>query len=335
MTQYVISNNVNTTLAAALASGSTTISLASSANLPTLAAGQIMPITLNDAATGLNYEICYVTAISGTTLTVTRGQEGTSALNWSVGDYAYCAFTAGTAATSFGNPNNTFQVAAAAAPNMAPQTGQIQSGATTYAIDTGSANTYQVAYSPAITSVSDGMRLRFKTKTANTGASTFAPNAVASAPIWGAAHSALQGGEIIANSDVEVVWNSSLNTTGAWVLLASTGGAEQIAPATQSNHAVNRGQFASSQAGNGYQKLPGGLIIQWGSVTTSASNDVGVTFPIAFPNNAFSVTLGNVTGSGGFFNGFNTLTQSGFQAASWVNNTTRGSTVVNWMAIGN
>ncbi|VWC79224.1 putative exported phage protein [Burkholderia aenigmatica] len=93
--------------------------------------------------------------------------------------------------------------------------------------------------------------------------------------------------------------------------------------------------FASPSAASGYQQLPSGLIIQWGSVTTSASNDVGVTFPIAFPNNARAVTLGNVTGSGGFFNGFNALTLSGFQAASWVNNTTRGSTVVNWMAIGN
>lgn len=92
--------------------------------------------------------------------------------------------------------------------------------------------------------------------------------------------------------------------------------------------------FASSLAGTGYQQLPSGLIIQWGSVTTSASNDVGVTFPIAFPYNAFAVVLGNVTAGGGFFNGFNTLTKIGFQAASWANNTQRGSTVVNWLAIG-
>ncbi len=93
--------------------------------------------------------------------------------------------------------------------------------------------------------------------------------------------------------------------------------------------------FAASMGPNGVQPLPSGWLFQWGSVTTSASNDVGVTFPLAFPNNAYAVTLGNVTGSGGFFNGFNTLNKLGFQAASWVNNTTRGSTVVNWMAIGN
>ncbi|SDH09028.1 hypothetical protein SAMN05216466_10763 [Paraburkholderia phenazinium] len=101
MAQFVIANNVNTQLAAALpasGAGSTTVVLASSTNLPPLntAIGQQMPLTLNDAATGAIYEIVYVTAISGATLTVLRGQEGTSALNWNVGDFAFCGPTAGT-----------------------------------------------------------------------------------------------------------------------------------------------------------------------------------------------------------------------------------------------
>jgi hypothetical protein len=124
MTQYVIANNVNTQLAAAAASGATTLTLASSANLPTLSAGQVMPLTLNDAATGNLYEVVYVTAISGVTLTVTRAQEGTGALNWSLGDYAYCAPTAGTVATALGNPNNVFAVAPATASQHAVQFGQ-------------------------------------------------------------------------------------------------------------------------------------------------------------------------------------------------------------------
>lgn len=38
-----------------------------------------------------------------------------------------------------------------------------------------------------------------------------------------------------------------------------------------------------SLAGSGYQKLPGGLILQWTTGNTSASADVTWTFPIAFP----------------------------------------------------
>lgn len=125
MTQFVIADNVNTQLATAALSTATTLTLASSTNLPTLTTGQVMPLTLNDAATGGIYEVVYVTAISGVTLTVERAQEGTGALNWSLGDWAYCAPTAGTVATAFGNPNNVFQVAPAIASEDAVNLGQV------------------------------------------------------------------------------------------------------------------------------------------------------------------------------------------------------------------
>lgn len=98
MTAFVFANYVDTTLAAAASSTATSLSLSSSANLPVLGPGEVMPLTLNDAATGLVYEIVYVTAISGTTLTVLRGQEGTAAQNWSSGDYAFVSPTADTVA---------------------------------------------------------------------------------------------------------------------------------------------------------------------------------------------------------------------------------------------
>jgi len=83
-----------------------------------------MPLTLNDAATGQVYEVVYVTAISGVTLTVTRAREGTTAQNWNIGDFAFCAPTAGTLAPSQGNVANTFTVAPATASNHAMQFGQ-------------------------------------------------------------------------------------------------------------------------------------------------------------------------------------------------------------------
>lgn len=46
-------------------------------------------------------------------------------------------------------------------------------------------------------------------------------------------------------------------------------------------------EFGVSKAANGYQKLPSGIIIQWGtasqSVAASISNSLPVTLPIAFP----------------------------------------------------
>ena len=95
MSQFVFANNVNTTLAAGINSTATTITLTSSAHLPTLAAGEIFALTLNDAATQSVFEIVYVTAISGASLTVIRGQENTAAQSWLTNDYAYASNTAG------------------------------------------------------------------------------------------------------------------------------------------------------------------------------------------------------------------------------------------------
>lgn len=57
----------------------------------------------------------------------------------------------------------------------------------------------------------------------------------------------------------------------------------------------NEAQFGSSLAASGYQKLPSGLIVQWGSntFTSNGVNNQAVTFPIAFPNSCFIVNMGS------------------------------------------
>ena len=61
--------------------------------------------------------------------------------------------------------------------------------------------------------------------------------------------------------------------------------------------------FTSSKAANGYQKLPSGLIIQWGEVPSATyakgtNTTVSITFPLAFPTSlfisTFSITTKNV-----------------------------------------
>lgn len=56
--------------------------------------------------------------------------------------------------------------------------------------------------------------------------------------------------------------------------------------------------FVNSLSGNGYQKLPGGLILQWCSTTAYLSEGgKTVLFPIAFPNNCFVAIPAAVLGS--------------------------------------
>lgn len=58
-------------------------------------------------------------------------------------------------------------------------------------------------------------------------------------------------------------------------------------------------QMIRQKSENGYQKLPGGVIIQWGSYTSSiaASGGADITFPITFPNDVFSAVPGANSGS--------------------------------------
>jgi hypothetical protein len=83
---------------------------------------------------------------------------------------------------------------------------------------------------------------------------------------------------------------------------------------------------------NGYQYLAGGLLIQWGSVSTAGGSGT-ISFPIAFPNNAFSITTSyNRSSTSSAHTVYTTsLTQSQFTYAS---DSTSISNLY-WMAIGN
>ena len=48
-------------------------------------------------------------------------------------------------------------------------------------------------------------------------------------------------------------------------------------------------QFPNSLSQNGYQKLPGGLLIQWGTVAVPNSGSITVNFPVPFSANPFCI----------------------------------------------
>jgi len=99
MTTYLFANNASSTLAAPISSTATTVELAAGTGLlfPTPGAGQAFTLSLTDAATGKINEIMLCTARTADTLTVTRAQEGTTAVSWTTGDFANNFLTAGTA----------------------------------------------------------------------------------------------------------------------------------------------------------------------------------------------------------------------------------------------
>jgi hypothetical protein len=101
-------------------------------------------------------------------------------------------------------------------------------------------------------------------------------------------------------------------------------------------------QPIQSLAQNGYQRLPSGLIIQWGVQQSAVSTNSSVTFPIAFPNACFGVNFPSDSYGGG--NTYlrrwapNTVTLSGFSTVTDVF-TSNGAGLGNisksfWIAIG-
>lgn len=78
------------------------------------------------------------------------------------------------------------------------------------------------------------------------------------------------------------------------------GESDTVVEGLNSIYARKHVDFANSKNGNGYQKLPNGIIIQWGRVEFDRTDyiDRHVDFPIQFPNCCLSVNatmVGNYT----------------------------------------
>ena len=86
---------------------------------------------------------------------------------------------------------------------------QAQSGALVYAADTGAADAYAIAPSPAITAYAAGQVFRFFPANANTGASTLAVSGLATKAIIDMDGGALSGGELVTTGPAEVVYNGT------------------------------------------------------------------------------------------------------------------------------
>lgn len=123
MTILLFANNAHSSLAAPINSTDTTVTLLSGTGslFPSPTTGQGFKLTFNDLATGLLTEIVLCTARSGDTLTIVRGQEGTTAQSWLANDTAGMFYTAGS------EENNI-------------QLDQYQEGTYDNAVATGSAN---------------------------------------------------------------------------------------------------------------------------------------------------------------------------------------------------
>jgi len=115
--------------------------------------------------------------------------------------------------------------------------------------DTGAANAYTAVNATPLVAGTwvDGVVQQVKIAHANTGASTYAPDGLTAIPIYGLGLQPLQGGELALNGTA-VLMHATIPGVNSGnpicVLMECAGGAQQTAPATASQHAVQLGQVA-------------------------------------------------------------------------------------------
>lgn len=131
-------------------------------------------------------------------------------------------------------------------------------------------------------------------------------------------------------------------TTAASVPFSGVTGKPTTAAGYGITDAIATPDFTGSNqslAANGYQKLPGGLIAQWGKFSTSSGGASSITYPTPFPNAvlSFCATPDIGIGASAIFVNIDSSASSVSAASVYARNATNTAYIaapVYWIAIG-
>lgn len=212
-----------------------------------------------------------------------------------------------------------------------------------YAVAAGTPDAITAAFTPAIASLANTFTVYVRAGAANTVVNpTLKADGTALKTIVKGNNLALVAGDIAGAGhwlelqydvtlDKYVLQNPATGVNPA-VPFASNAEAQAFAVTTK---AISPATLAAAlQGGNqslgasGYQKLPGGLILQWGSVFLAGSGSSVITYPVAFTTATYTITsVGSANATGGYID---VPTATGFT----LSNGSNSAQTVYWMAIG-
>jgi hypothetical protein len=133
-----------------------------------------------------------------------------------------------------------------------------------------------------------------------------------------------------ARSNLNVPANDGTGASGTWGISIS-GNAGTV---TNGVYTTNFTGTNQSLTGTGYQKLPGGLIIQWGFVPVT-SGLLTVNFPIAFPSSCCGLTLSRLKpGSSGGTNISSAIASVPTTTTFTASVDNNASDLLTWIALG-
>lgn len=144
-------------------------------------------------------------------------------------------------------------------------------------------------------------------------------------------------GQFIANAGTDALDNGDVATM-VTNLIAAMKGNLNLKSAAYKDVGIATGQipdmsyFANNTASPGYQKLPGGLIIQWGTAAIPTSGTATISFPLTFLKGIFQlITPLDSSNSNNYRVAVSTSTLSTMTMTS---TNTQNATGVMWMAVG-
>jgi hypothetical protein len=272
MSQLLWANSASSVTAGAIAYNATSVILSAGtgAEFPVPnAAYQYFLATLSPATPGAqDPEIVRVTAVSGDTFTIVRGQEGTTAQAWASGSIIQNLITKGTLnalsqmVVYAGNPNG----------NVAGATGV-------------------AGVPPSMVWDSTNSLIWVCTGSGNAATASWAAQAPLNSPAFtGNPTAPTQSSADSSNRLANTFFVQDRIATRA-NLAGFAGQLFSVASAISNANAVNLGQFPATLISTpGSATLPSGLIIKWGVINIVNGPNI-VTFNAPFPNACFQVVV--------------------------------------------
>ena len=178
---------------------------------------------------------------------------------------------------------------------VTPYQGAAALGFLNYAADTGAANAYAVAPSPAVTAYAAGQVVLLKPGNANTGASTLAVSGLSAKSVKMPDGSALVAGALLSSGVYALIYDganfvllSSAGASSGTLYVTdqrssgtSPGGAGQGTWATRTLNTVNRNTIPSATHSAGVVSLPAGTYSVSGSLVIYNTGAMGATTGVA------------------------------------------------------
>jgi hypothetical protein len=214
-----------------------------------------------------------------------------------------------------------------------------------FGVATGTGDAMVLSTTPAVTALTNGMEIKVRAPSANTTSTTptitltqlavtktitVTGNATVALSTWGT------------NQELTLRYNQTSDTFELVNLMYARASNSEVVAGTANNRLITPASLTAAfsgqqlKSGTGYQKLPGGVILQWGSTTASNVGDILVTMPIAFPNVLAQVAGNtiNAVGSTSNFLSIGNISPTGFIAGVRDHNGTRIGEAITWIAVG-